>query len=101
MHPITFYGLRSTHDVEEAARSIQESIAKGELDAESSYVTRWDPTRSAPRWSPVRASTHSHFEDSAPAIVREYDLPLAGGAPDLNDCRTTPADIGLYVASNK
>ena len=43
MHPITFYGLRSTQDVEEAARRIQESIAKGELDAESSYVTRWDP----------------------------------------------------------
>jgi len=42
MHPITFYGLRSTQDVEEAARSIHESIAKGELDAESSYVTRWD-----------------------------------------------------------
>jgi hypothetical protein len=38
----TFYGLRSSQDVEEAARRIQESIAKGELDAESSYVTRWD-----------------------------------------------------------
>jgi hypothetical protein len=36
------YGLRSTQDVEEAAGSIQESIAKGELDAGSSYVTRWD-----------------------------------------------------------
>jgi hypothetical protein len=39
MHPITFYGLRSTQDVDEAARNIQEGIAKGELDAESSYVT--------------------------------------------------------------
>jgi hypothetical protein len=37
----TFYGLRSAHEVEEAAQKMRESIAKDELDAESSYVTRW------------------------------------------------------------
>jgi hypothetical protein len=38
----TFYGLHSAHEVEEAAQKMRNSIAKGELDAESSYVTRWN-----------------------------------------------------------
>jgi hypothetical protein len=38
----TFYGLRSAQQVEEAAQRMRDSIAKGELDGESSYVTRWD-----------------------------------------------------------
>jgi hypothetical protein len=37
-----FHGLRSAQEVEEAAQKMRESIAKGELDGESSYVTRWD-----------------------------------------------------------
>jgi hypothetical protein len=37
-----FHGLRSAKEVEEAAQKMRESIAKGELDAESSFVTRWD-----------------------------------------------------------
>jgi len=38
----TFYGLRSARDVERAAQKMRDSIAKGELDGESSYVTRWN-----------------------------------------------------------
>ena len=37
-----FHGLRSAQEVEEAGQTMRESIAKGELDGESSYVTRWD-----------------------------------------------------------
>lgn len=37
-----FNGLRSAQEVEDAAQKIRESIAKGELDGDSSYVTRWD-----------------------------------------------------------
>jgi hypothetical protein len=37
-----FHGLRSSREVEEAANKMRESIANGELDGESSYVTRWD-----------------------------------------------------------
>jgi hypothetical protein len=37
-----FHGLRSAPEVEEAAQKMLASIAKGELDGESSYVTRWD-----------------------------------------------------------
>jgi len=38
----TFYGLRSARKVEESAQRMRDRIAKGELDGESSYVTRWD-----------------------------------------------------------
>ena len=37
-----FHGLRSAQEVEDAAQKMRESIAKEELDGESSYVTRWD-----------------------------------------------------------
>jgi hypothetical protein len=37
-----FYGLRSANEVDEAAQSMRDSIAKGEIDGERSYVTRWD-----------------------------------------------------------
>jgi hypothetical protein len=37
-----FHGLRSAEEVEEAAEKMRDSIAKGDLDSESSYVTRWD-----------------------------------------------------------
>jgi hypothetical protein len=37
-----FRGLRSAQEVEEAAQKMRDSIAKGELDGESSFVTRWD-----------------------------------------------------------
>jgi len=37
-----FHGLRCAKEVEEAAQNMRQSIAKGELDGESSYVTRWD-----------------------------------------------------------
>jgi hypothetical protein len=38
----TFHGLRSAQEVKDAAEKMQDSIARGELNAESSYVTRWD-----------------------------------------------------------
>jgi hypothetical protein len=38
----TFYGLHSAREVEEAGQKMRDSIAKGELNAESSYVTRWN-----------------------------------------------------------
>lgn len=42
-----FLGLRSAQEVEQAVQKIRDSIAKGELDGEQSYVTKWDaPARS-------------------------------------------------------
>jgi len=38
----TYCGLRSSREVEDAAQKMREGIANGELDPESSYVTRWD-----------------------------------------------------------
>ena len=38
----TFCGLRSTQAVEEAVQKMQTAIANGDLDARSSYVTRWN-----------------------------------------------------------
>jgi hypothetical protein len=38
----TYCGLRSVLEVENAAQKMRDSIAKGELDGDSSYVTRWD-----------------------------------------------------------
>jgi hypothetical protein len=57
----TFYGLRSAPDVERAAQKMRDSIAKGELDVESSYVTRWnaDAKRAdivAGKWCETRES---------------------------------------------
>ena len=39
----TFYGLRSTRAVDEAAQKMRAAIAHRELDARSSYVNRWNP----------------------------------------------------------
>src|ERR1700688_1194830 len=38
----TFYGLRSAQEVETMAQKMRDGIAKGELDAAQSYVSRWD-----------------------------------------------------------
>lgn len=39
----TSLGLHSAQEVEEEARKMRTAIADGELDARSSYVTRWNP----------------------------------------------------------
>jgi len=37
-----YYGLRSVRQVDESAQRMRDEIAKGDLDGESSYVTKWD-----------------------------------------------------------
>ena len=39
----TAFGLRSAQEVEESAEKMRASIANGEVDPGSSYVTPWDP----------------------------------------------------------
>lgn len=39
----TSLGLHSAQEVEEEAQKMRKAIADGELDARSSYVTRWNP----------------------------------------------------------
>jgi hypothetical protein len=36
------HGLRSLESVDQTARNMKDSISKGEIDGEHSYVTRWD-----------------------------------------------------------
>lgn len=37
-----FNGLHSAQDVDHAVQQMRDAIAKGQLDGDSSYVTRWD-----------------------------------------------------------
>ncbi len=64
----TFYGLRSAREVDEAARQLQDGIAKGELDGNSSYVTRWNADAKrvevvAGKWLPLDDEDQQRQDD--------------------------------------
>ena len=64
----TSYGLRSAREVEEAAQKMRDSIAKGELDGNSSYVTRWNAEDKsvevvAGKWLPLAEEDQQRQDD--------------------------------------
>jgi hypothetical protein len=65
----TFYSLRSAREVDEAARQLQDGIAKGELDGNSSYVTRWNADAKrvevvAGKWLPLADEDQQRQDDN-------------------------------------